>query len=131
MITTRFLHRRLWISSRLSASGAPTRSEAGCEAVWREAETSKSAKAVTRVRKSRSGRMRARHAGVPEDRSGLRAAGIVPADIIATNIYPLSARIGELARKVRSTAGTVTVTPFEGIASVDGSFAIDAVAVSK
>jgi hypothetical protein len=61
----------------------------------------------------------------------LSEAGIQPADAIATNIYPLSVGIGELARKVRSTSGTVTVIPFEGIASVDGSFAIDAVAVSK
>jgi enamine deaminase RidA (YjgF/YER057c/UK114 family) len=61
----------------------------------------------------------------------LSDAGIEPAGIIATNIYPLSVRIGELARKVRPTAGTMTIIPFEGIASVEGSFAIDAVAVSK
>ena len=54
-----------------------------------------------------------------------------PADIVATNVYPLSPRNGELARKVRSTAGTMTIIPFEGIASVDGSFAVDAVAVSR
>ena len=61
----------------------------------------------------------------------LSDAGIEPADIVATHIYPLSVGIGELARKVRSTAGSLMVIPFEGIASIDGSFAIDAVAVSK
>jgi len=53
-----------------------------------------------------------------------------PVRIVATNIYSLSPATGELARKVRSAPGTVTVIPFEGIASVDGSFAVDAIAIS-
>jgi enamine deaminase RidA (YjgF/YER057c/UK114 family) len=61
----------------------------------------------------------------------LSEAGSGPADVVETNIYSLSARMGELARKARSASGAVTVIPFEGVASVDGSFAIDAVAVSK
>jgi enamine deaminase RidA (YjgF/YER057c/UK114 family) len=61
----------------------------------------------------------------------LADAGIQPGDIVATRIYPLSVKAGELARKVRSTAGTITVIPFEGIASVNGSFAVDAIAISK
>jgi enamine deaminase RidA (YjgF/YER057c/UK114 family) len=61
----------------------------------------------------------------------LADAGIQPGDIVATRIYPLSVKAGELARKVRSTAGSITVIPFEGIASVDGSFAVDAIAISK
>ncbi len=56
-------------------------------------------------------------------------AGGQPADIVSMNLYPLSARIGELARKVRPVQGAVI--PFEGVASIDGTFAIDAVAIAK
>ena len=61
----------------------------------------------------------------------LSEAGVQPSDIVITHIYPLSARIGELAQKVRAAAGAVSVVPFEGVASIDGSFAVDAVAAVR
>jgi enamine deaminase RidA (YjgF/YER057c/UK114 family) len=61
----------------------------------------------------------------------LADAGVVPADILATTIYPLSARAGDLARKVRTTGAPVTAIPVEGIASVEGAFAVDAIAAVK
>jgi hypothetical protein len=48
------------------------------------------------------------------------------AEILETRVYALSERLGDLARKVR--AGSITVIPFEGVASLDGAFAVDAVA---
>jgi hypothetical protein len=48
------------------------------------------------------------------------------AEILQTRVYALSERLGDLARKVR--AGSITVIPFEGVASLDGAFAVDAVA---
>jgi hypothetical protein len=57
----------------------------------------------------------------------LRNAGIDPAGVVATHVYPVSVRAGELALKVRPSGGSVTAVPVEGIASVNGSFAIDVV----
>jgi len=50
-------------------------------------------------------------------------------EVVQTSIYPLTKGIGELARKVRAVKGAVIA--FEGLASIDGSFAIDAVAIAK
>lgn len=52
-------------------------------------------------------------------------------EVVLTNIYPLSNRIVETAKKVRPTIGTLPVVLFEGLASMDASFAVDAVAVAK
>jgi len=48
-------------------------------------------------------------------------------DVVIGHIYALSPAIGEMARKIRSMA----VLPVEGVASIDGSFAVDAIAASK
>jgi hypothetical protein len=50
-------------------------------------------------------------------------------EVVQTDVYPLTKGTGELARKVRGMKGAVI--PFEGVASIDGSFAIDAVAIAK
>ena len=50
-------------------------------------------------------------------------------EVVQTGVYALSKGTGELARKVRGVKGAVI--PFEGVASIDGSFAIDAVAIAK
>ena len=55
--------------------------------------------------------------------------GVRAGDVVSMNLYPLSARVAEMARKVRGLKGAVI--PFEGVASIDGSFAIDAVAIAK
>ncbi len=60
----------------------------------------------------------------------LGAAGVHTQDIVETNVYALSERSGDLARKVRTTPGPLTVIPFEGVASLDGAFAIDSVAAA-
>jgi len=50
-------------------------------------------------------------------------------DVIIGHIYALSPAIGEMARRLRAATYPVTVVPVEGLASIDGSFAVDAVAV--
>lgn len=109
----------------------PDHSEASCEAVARGGNIKASKLAFTGTQVAFGTDEKAARLAFQRIERDLSEAGIDPADIIATNIYPLSARIGELARKARTTPGTMTVIPFEGIASVDGSFAVDAMAVLK
>jgi enamine deaminase RidA (YjgF/YER057c/UK114 family) len=58
----------------------------------------------------------------------LTEARVATADVISTNIYALSTPLGEMARKFRETSGVLTIVPFEGVASMEASFAVDAVA---
>jgi hypothetical protein len=110
---------------------APLRSEASCEAVGRGGNIRAAKLAFTGTQVAFGVDEKAAKLAFQRVDRDLSDAAVEPSDIVATSIYPLSARIGELARQVRSTSGTVTIIPFEGIASVDGSFAIDAMAVSK
>ena len=64
------------------------------------------------------------------DRS-LTEAVVRPADIVLTHLYPLSSRIGDMARKFRAASGPISVVPFEGVAAIDGAFAVDAIAAVK
>jgi enamine deaminase RidA (YjgF/YER057c/UK114 family) len=109
----------------------PAHSEASCEAVAGGGNIKSAKLAFTGTQVAFGADARAARLAFQRIDRDLSEAGVEPADIVATNIYPLSVPIGELARKVRSTAGTMTVIPSEGIASVDGSFAVDAVAISK
>lgn len=109
----------------------PTPSEASCEAVGRGKSITSAKLAFTGTRVALGSDEKAAKLVFGRLNRDLSEAGSAPADIVSTNIYPLSARVGELVRKARSTSGAVTVIPFEGVASVDGSFAIDAIAVSK
>ena len=59
---------------------------------------------------------------------GFADAGVQTSSVVMTNVYALSNRMGEMARNVRQGQGAMTVTSFEGVASVDGSFAVDAIA---
>lgn len=57
----------------------------------------------------------------------LAASGAGTGDVVNTNLYPLGSRVVELVRKVRAAWVPTQVVPFEGLASMDGSFAVDAV----
>ena len=61
----------------------------------------------------------------------LNAAGSKISDIIQTNVYSLSERTGELARKIRTAPGLIFVVPAEGVASLDGAFAVDVIATVR
>jgi hypothetical protein len=110
---------------------APAHPEASCEAVARGGNRNTAKLAFTGTRVAFGNDEKAALLAFQRLDRDLSDAGVEPAGIIATNLYPLSVGIGELARKARSASGAVTVVPFEGIASVDGSFAVDAIAVSK
>jgi enamine deaminase RidA (YjgF/YER057c/UK114 family) len=55
--------------------------------------------------------------------------------VAVLNVYPLSRSIGELVRKIqpeffdRARPPAGTTLPFEGLPSLDASFAVDAIAV--
>ncbi len=55
-------------------------------------------------------------------------AGANPADILQTNVYPLSQDVETVVRRVRPVVARVTNVVFEGLASIDAGFAVDAVA---
>jgi hypothetical protein len=55
----------------------------------------------------------------------LTEAAAPPANIVFTNVYALSSQAGEMVRKLRAPT---TVIPFEGLASIDAGFAVDAIA---
>ncbi len=61
----------------------------------------------------------------------LNTAGISPSDILQTHVYALSERLGTLALNTRNNPAALTVLPFEGVASLDGSFAIDYIAPAR
>ncbi len=60
----------------------------------------------------------------------MAGAGAKPSDIVATHVYAVSERAGELARKVRAMP-PLTIIPVEGVASLDGIFAVDAIAAME
>ncbi|HWF10303.1 MAG TPA: hypothetical protein VG297_17670 [Bryobacteraceae bacterium] len=109
----------------------PARTEASCEAIIRGGGIRAAKLAFTGTRLAFGANEKAATLAFQRLDKDLSEAGVNPTDIFATTIYPLSPRMGEQARKLRSTGGAMTVIPFEGIASVDGSFAVDAIAVVK
>jgi enamine deaminase RidA (YjgF/YER057c/UK114 family) len=109
----------------------PARAEANCEAVARGGNIRAGKLAFTGTRVAFGADEKAAALAFQRLDKDLFDSGIQPADILATTIYPLSARGGDLARKLRSTSGPVTVIPVEGIASVEGSFAVDVMASAK
>ena len=58
----------------------------------------------------------------------LAEAGAAPADIVLTNVYPLSGQVANLVRLVRPASPAMSGVIFEGLASIDAGFAVDAVA---
>ena len=58
----------------------------------------------------------------------LSAAGVQQANTIQNRVYALSQRSGDLARKTYKGHNPLMLIPCEGVASLDGAFAVDAVA---
>lgn len=61
----------------------------------------------------------------------LREAGVDPAAIISTHIYPISPAVGVMVRGLLDIPGVMNVIPFEGLASLDASLAVETVAAAK
>jgi enamine deaminase RidA (YjgF/YER057c/UK114 family) len=106
----------------------PWQAFAGCEAVTRggSAVTAKLAFTGTRVAFG----SQEKDAALAFQRldKDLAEAGAVPADIVLTNIYPLSGQVANLVRQVRPASPAMSGVLFEGLASIDAGFAVDAVA---
>ncbi len=60
----------------------------------------------------------------------LTDAGAPPAGIVSTNIYPISTALGIVVRGLIEIPGAITIVPFEGVASMNASLAVDAVAAA-
>lgn len=58
----------------------------------------------------------------------LTDAGAPPAGIISTNIYPISTALSIVVRGLIDIPGAVSFIPFEGVAAMDASLMVDAVA---
>jgi hypothetical protein len=111
---------------------APARNEASCEAIARGGKAKSSQLAFSGTQVAFGSDEKAAALAFQRLDRGFSDAGVQTPTLVMTNVYALSNRMGELARKLRPAAGQITVTPFEGVASLDGSFAVDAVAaVSK
>ena len=111
---------------------APARNEASCEAVARGGTTKVQQLAFSGTQVAFGVDEKAGALAFQRLERGFADAGVVTAGVVMTNVYALSSRMGEMARLVRRGPGAMTVTSFEGVASVDGSFAVDAIAaVSK
>jgi predicted transcriptional regulator with HTH domain len=65
----------------------------------------------------------------------LQQAGASLKSAVVLNIYPLSRQLSELARRVRAEFIDVAhppaglIVPYEGLPSMDGAFALEAVAL--
>jgi hypothetical protein len=59
----------------------------------------------------------------------LSEAGADAAAIVTTHVYPLSRPVAAMVRKIRPATAQMALLPFEGLASIDAGFAVDAVAV--
>ncbi len=58
----------------------------------------------------------------------LTEAGSGASVVVLTNLYPLTTPVAELARKLRPSDSPTLLVPFEGLASIDAGFAVDAIA---
>lgn len=105
--------------------------EVSCEAVVRGGNVRAAKLAFTGTRVAFGPDEKATRLAFQRMDRDLADGGVQPADIVVTHIYPLTVRMGELARKTRATSNAVMVIPVEGVASIDGSFAVDAIAALK
>jgi enamine deaminase RidA (YjgF/YER057c/UK114 family) len=109
----------------------PARAEASCEAVGRNGSIRAARLAFTGTRVAFGADEKAAALAFQRMDKDLSDAGVSPGDILETTIYALTARAAELAHKARAPVTALRAIPVEGIASVDGSFAVDAIAAAK
>ena len=107
---------------------APLRTEATCEAVFRSTALKAERLAFSGTRISLGADEKAAATTFQRLDKDLADAGAAQGSIVAMRIYPVTARVGEMARSVRGESGAMTVVAFEGVASHDAAFATDAVA---
>jgi enamine deaminase RidA (YjgF/YER057c/UK114 family) len=111
---------------------APLQPEAVCEAVARGGNVTADRLAFSGTQVAFGAEEKAALLAFQRLDRELEEAGAAPNSIVTTSIYPVSAPVAQLARRLRKSIGALTIIPFEGVASADAGFAIDAIAaVSK
>lgn len=110
---------------------APGKSEAACEGIARGNSIAAPKVAFTGTQVAFGSDDKAGALAFERLDRDLKSSGADMDAIIATRIYALSPRLGELALKTKTLKGPAPVIPVEGVASVDGSFAIDAIATVR
>jgi len=105
----------------------PTRPDTRCEAVARGGQIA-ARLAFTGTQVAFGADQKAASLAYKRLDQELTGVGVSPSDILQTHVYALSERLGTLALNTRNNATGFTVVSFEGVASLDGSFAIDCVA---
>jgi enamine deaminase RidA (YjgF/YER057c/UK114 family) len=108
---------------------APFRAMARCEGVARGGSVQAAQIAFSGTRVAFGSNEKDASAAFQRLDRDLTEAGATPADIVFTSIYSLSPAASDAARKLRPQAPPMAVIPFEGVASIDAGFAVDAVAI--
>ncbi len=108
---------------------AAARTEATCDAVTRGGAVIADKLAFTGTRIAIGAEEKAAVATFQRLEKDLVEGGAGQSSIVAMQIYPVVSKVGDKARALAGAPGAITVVPFEGTASLDGVFAVDAVAV--
>ncbi len=104
---------------------APFRALANCQAVARGGRITAGKLAFTGTRVAFGAQEKDAVLAFQRLDRDLTDAAAPPANIVVTNVYALSSQAGELIRKFRAPTAVI---PFEGLASIDAGFAVDAIA---
>ena len=106
----------------------PWQAFADCEAVTRGGSGSAAKLAFTGTRVAFGAQEKDAALAFQRLDKDLAEAGAGPADIVLTNVYPLSGQVANLVRQVRPASAALSGVIFEGLASIDAGFTVDAVA---
>lgn len=102
---------------------------ASCEAVSRGTQVTASKLAFTGTRVAFGAEEKNAALAFQRLDRDLAEAGADTSAIVLTNIYPLTRPVAAMVRKLRPATAQMALVPFEGLASIDAGFAVDAVAV--
>lgn len=106
----------------------PWQAFADCEAVVRAASAGAAKLAFTGTRVAFGTQQKDAALAFQHLDKDLAEAGATPADVVLTNVYPLSGQVAKLVQQLRPAFAAMSGVIFEGLASIDAGFAVDAVA---
>jgi enamine deaminase RidA (YjgF/YER057c/UK114 family) len=107
---------------------APYSSSASCEAIARGTQVTAAKLAFTGTRVAFGAEEKNATLAFQRLERDITEAGADPSSIVMTNVYPLSRPVAAMVRKLRPATLQMALVPFEGLASIDAGFAVDAVA---
>lgn len=106
----------------------PWQALAACEGVAHGGSASSSKLAFTGTRVAFGGQEKDALLAFQRLDKDLAEAGASPSDVLLTNVYSLSDGTSKMVRQLRSAPTLSQLLVFEGLASIDAGFAVDAVA---